>query len=235
MPMDDPRSPGNTLLGAVRQCGSGRSLGRDRQVNMVRGCVGLLAESDLTPTPERRHRGYAPRRRVLIGHIGSGGKQRQLSGGGAATTQSMFTPLRQILLRRAVHRISALSRSRQHVVARAASVAKRWGSGASPRLVHAVRRTPLGPQDASTSSRLGPIWAPAASGRSRRVSLRGLRWGFSTEATVVGKDRKENPPTLGSTSETEFGQPADSGTPWRTGVFDSALWVEGWRRGCSDD
>ena len=112
--LDDPRSPGNTSLGAVRKCGSGRSLGRDRQVNTVRGCVGLLAESDLTPTPERRHRGYAPRRRVLIGHIGSGGKQRQLSGGGAGTTQSMFTPLRQILLRRAVHRISALSRSHQH-------------------------------------------------------------------------------------------------------------------------
>ena len=58
--LDDPRSPGNTALGAVRKCGSGRSLGRDRQVNSVRGCVGLLAESDLTPTPERRHRGNAP-------------------------------------------------------------------------------------------------------------------------------------------------------------------------------
>ena len=91
--LDDPRSPGNTALGAVRKCGSGRSLGRDRQVNSVRGCVGLLAESDLTPTPERRHRGNAPRRRALLGHIGSGGIQRQLSGGDAGTTQSMFTPL----------------------------------------------------------------------------------------------------------------------------------------------
>ena len=54
--LDDPRLPGNTALGAVRQCGSGRSLGRDRQVSTVRGCVSLLAESDLTPTHERRHR-----------------------------------------------------------------------------------------------------------------------------------------------------------------------------------
>ena len=28
--LDDPRSPGNTALGAVRKCGSGRSLGRGR-------------------------------------------------------------------------------------------------------------------------------------------------------------------------------------------------------------
>ena len=117
--LDDPRSPGNTSLGAVRKCGSGRSLGRDRQVNTVRGCVGLVGACDLTPTPERRHRGYAPRRRVLIGHIGSGGKQRQLSVRGVGTNQSMFTPLRQILLRRAVHRISALSRSHQQPSAHA--------------------------------------------------------------------------------------------------------------------
>ena len=57
--LDDPRSPGNTALGAVRQCGSGRSLGRDHQVSTVRGCVSLLAESDLTPTHERRHRRHA--------------------------------------------------------------------------------------------------------------------------------------------------------------------------------
>ena len=57
--LDDPRLPGNTALGAVRKCGSGRSLGRDRQVSAVRGCVSLLAESDLTPTHERRHRGCA--------------------------------------------------------------------------------------------------------------------------------------------------------------------------------
>ena len=31
----------------------------DRQVNSVRGCVGLFADSDLTPTLPRRHRGYA--------------------------------------------------------------------------------------------------------------------------------------------------------------------------------
>ena len=127
--LDDPRSPGNTALGAVRKCGSGRSLGRDRQVNSVRGCVGLLAESDLTPTPERRHRGNAPRRRALLGHIGSGGIQRQLSGGDDGTTQSMFTPpFRQILPRRAVHHLSALSRSHQHAAPRPSS---RTPSGAA--------------------------------------------------------------------------------------------------------
>ena len=61
----DPRLPGNTALGAVRKCGSGRSLGRDRQASGVRGCVGLLADSDLTPTRERRHRRCARRRRAL--------------------------------------------------------------------------------------------------------------------------------------------------------------------------
>ena len=60
--LDDPRSPGNTALGAVRKCGSGRSLGRDRQVNEVRGCAGLPDPCDLTPTPQRRHRTGARRR-----------------------------------------------------------------------------------------------------------------------------------------------------------------------------
>ena len=59
-----------TLLGAVRQCGSGRSLGLDRQVNTVRGCVDLLAACDLTPIPERRHRMGARTRPLLSGHIG---------------------------------------------------------------------------------------------------------------------------------------------------------------------
>ena len=72
--LDDPRSPGNTALGAVRKCGSGRSLGRDRQVSTVRGCVGLLADSHLTPTHERRHRRYARRAPPLAGSIGSGGE-----------------------------------------------------------------------------------------------------------------------------------------------------------------
>ena len=74
--LDDPQSPGNTALGAVRTCGSGRSLGRDRQVSGVRGCVGLLADSDLTATHERRHRRCTRRRRPVIGNIGSGRKQR---------------------------------------------------------------------------------------------------------------------------------------------------------------
>ena len=112
--LDDPTSPGNTGLGAVRKCGSGRSLGRDRQVNRVRGCVGLFAESDLTPTPGRRHRGCARRQRPLISNIGSGGKQRHNSGGAAGTTQSAFALFRPIRLRRAVRRICALLRSHQH-------------------------------------------------------------------------------------------------------------------------
>ena len=74
--LDDPRSPGNTALGAVHQCGSGRSLGRDRQVNTVRGCVGLLAACDLTAIAERRHRMGARTRPLLSGHIGSGGTHR---------------------------------------------------------------------------------------------------------------------------------------------------------------
>ena len=60
--LDDPQSPGNTALGAVRKCGSGRSLGRDRQVHSVRGCAGLPGPCYLTPTPPRRHRTAARRR-----------------------------------------------------------------------------------------------------------------------------------------------------------------------------
>ena len=62
--LDDPQSPGNTALGAVRKCGSGRSLGRDRQVNSVRGCAGLPGPCDLTATPQRRHRTGAQRRHL---------------------------------------------------------------------------------------------------------------------------------------------------------------------------
>ena len=111
--LDDPTSPGNTGLGAVCKCGSGRSLGRDRQVNALRGCVGLFAESDLTPTPGRRHRGCARRQRPLISNIGSGGKQRHNSRGTAGTTQSTFALFRPIRLRRAVRRIRAHLRSHQ--------------------------------------------------------------------------------------------------------------------------
>ena len=71
--LDDPRLPGNTALGAVRQCGSGRSFGRDRQVSAVRGCVSLLVDSDLTPTHERRHRGCARCARAV-------GRQHRLRG-----------------------------------------------------------------------------------------------------------------------------------------------------------
>ena len=88
--LDDPRLPGNTAFGAVRKCGSGRSLGRDRQVSAVRGCVGLLADSDLTPTHERRHRRYARCARPLAGSIGSGGKPRHVPGGRGGTIQRWF-------------------------------------------------------------------------------------------------------------------------------------------------
>ena len=88
--LDDPQSPGNTALGAVRKCGSGRSLGRDRQVSTVRGCVGPLADSDLTPTHQRRHRRYARRAPPLAGSIGSGGKQRHVPGGRGGTIQRGF-------------------------------------------------------------------------------------------------------------------------------------------------
>ena len=88
--LDDPRSPGNTALGAVRKCGSGRSLGRDRQVSAVRGCVSLLADSDLTPTHQRCHRRYARRACPLAGSIGSGGKQRHVPGARGGTIQRWF-------------------------------------------------------------------------------------------------------------------------------------------------
>ena len=110
--LDDPRLPGNTALGAVRQCGSGRSLGRDRQVDVVRGCAGLPDHCDLTPTAERRHHTGAPRRHLLIGNIGSGGRQPQAPGGGTGTTQSSSAPIPQSQFTRAVRRITALSQSR---------------------------------------------------------------------------------------------------------------------------
>ena len=86
----------------------------------------IAGSGELRP---REFRDGAARRRALIGHIGSGGKQRQLSGGGAGTTQSMFTPLRQILLRRTVHRISALSRSHQHAPIPASDASSRRATG----------------------------------------------------------------------------------------------------------
>ena len=117
--LDDPRLPGNTALGAVRQCGSGRSLGRDRQVNVVRGCAGLPDHCDLTPTAERRHHTGAPRRHLLIANIGSGGRQPQAPGRGTGTTQSSSAPIPQSQVTRAVRRITALSQSRLHTAPQA--------------------------------------------------------------------------------------------------------------------
>ena len=88
--LDDPQSPGNTALGAVRTCGSGRSLGRDRQVNAVRGCAGLLAESDLTPPPEPRHRRRARCPRPVTDRFGSATKQRHVPSASVGGIQCML-------------------------------------------------------------------------------------------------------------------------------------------------
>ena len=52
-------------------------------------------------------------------------------------------------------RMNRCCRIGEAVGARAPSVGKRWGSEASPWLVHTARRAALGPQDASTSRALG--------------------------------------------------------------------------------
>ena len=105
--LDDPRLPGNTAFGAVRKCGSGRSLGRDPQVSAVRGCVGLLADSDLTPTHERRHRRYARRARPLAGSIGSGGKPRHVPSGRGGPIQRWFASTGTVKFTRAVRHLFA--------------------------------------------------------------------------------------------------------------------------------
>ena len=116
--LDDPRSPGNTALGAVRKCGSGRSLGRDRQVSAVRGCVSLLADSDLTPTHQRCHRRYAQARV-------SSGRQHRLRG--ETTTRPRRTRWddsalvrfdRHSQFTRAVRQITAHFHSHQHTSSR---------------------------------------------------------------------------------------------------------------------
>ena len=112
--LDDPRLPGNTAFGAVRRCGSGRSFGRDRQVSAVRGCVGLLADSDLTPTHQRRHRRYARR--------ASSGRQHRLRG--KTTTRprrarwddsALVRFDRHSQFTRAVRHLSAVSHSHQQL------------------------------------------------------------------------------------------------------------------------
>ena len=115
--LDDPRSPGNTALGAVRKCGSGRSLGPDRQVNSVRGCVDLLADSDLTRTRKRRHRRCTRRRRPMRANLSSGGEQRHAPGRDAGTIPGRSALIRQSQLTKAVRHLSALLRSRQQGIA----------------------------------------------------------------------------------------------------------------------
>ena len=125
--LDDPRSPGNTALGAVRMCGSGRSLGHDRQVNEVRGCAGLPGPCDLTPTPQRRHRTGARRRHLRIGHIGSGGKH--VLGGVAGTIQCVLGRPSQITSRPDLHHLSALFGSHEQQRSRRASASLPRQSG----------------------------------------------------------------------------------------------------------
>ena len=184
--LDDPTSPGNTGLGAVCKCGSGRSLGRDRQVNSVRGCVGLFADSDLTPTLPRRHRGYATRRHCAIGNIGAGGKQQQDSGGVAATTQSMFALFQQTQLMRAVRQIPALLRSHQHRGVHGGArypwcrrqrarrrIAGGRGSSSLRRLTGPAPPCPLGSRPSSLSRRCrSRASCEAACGRSRGAGPR---------------------------------------------------------------
>ena len=112
--LDDPRLPGNTAFGAVRKCGSGRSLGRDRQVSAVRGCVGLLADSDLTPTHERRHRRYARCARPLAGSIGSGGKTTTRPRRARWDDSALVRFDRHSQFTRAVRHLSAHFHSHQH-------------------------------------------------------------------------------------------------------------------------
>ena len=50
--LDEPRSAGNTALGAVRKCVSGRSLGRDRQVQF---CPRLAPVSPAPAISHQRH------------------------------------------------------------------------------------------------------------------------------------------------------------------------------------
>ena len=91
--------------------GSGRSLGRDRQVSAVRGCVGLLPDSDLTPTHERRHRRYARHARPLAG---TGGKPRHVPGGRGGPIQRWFAFDRHSQFTRTVRHLSAHFHSHQH-------------------------------------------------------------------------------------------------------------------------
>ena len=131
--LDDPRLPGNTAFGAVRKCGSGRSLGRDPQVSAVRGCVGLLADSDLTPTHERRHRRYARRARPLAGSIGSGGKPRHVPSGRGGPIQRWFASTGTVKFTRAVRHLFAHFHSHQHRANSSSSMRSltRRGEGAS--------------------------------------------------------------------------------------------------------
>ena len=163
--LDDPHSPGNTAFGAVRKCGSGRSLGHDRQVSGVRGCVGLLADSDLTPTHERRHPGGVRRQRPLTGNLGSSGQPRHAPSGGAGTIPSRCAPLRQRQLTKAVRRISARLRSHQHRSPATGTII--------PRASHHSPGTPCsGPRTVQTT-RTTSVWTSArarASSISRGIS-----------------------------------------------------------------
>ena len=144
--LDDPRSPGNTALGAVRKCGSGRSLGPDRQVNSVRGCVDLLADSDLTRTRKRRHRRCTRRRRPMRANLSSGGEQRHAPGGDAGSIPGRSALFRQSQLTKAVRQIPALLRSRQQVWLVSFSIGTVWSGN---RKIGCSRGSPVSQEPAT--------------------------------------------------------------------------------------
>ena len=84
--------------------------GRCRRLRKNQTTAEVNDHCDLTPTAERRHHTGAPRRHLLIGNIGSGGRQRQAPGRGTGTTQSSFAPIPQSQFTRAVRRITGATR-----------------------------------------------------------------------------------------------------------------------------
>ena len=88
----------------------------DRQVLTVRGCVGLFAESDLTPTPGWRHLtgGANP---PLVANIGSNARKGQINSPGRQDDSANSAHARRLFGDHAntdVHRLCALFRSHEH-------------------------------------------------------------------------------------------------------------------------
>ena len=91
----------------------------DGQVWIVRGYVGLFAESDLTPTPGWRHLtgGADP---PLIGNIGSNARKGQINSPGRQDDSANSARARWLFgdhVNTDVHRLCALFRSHEHPAA----------------------------------------------------------------------------------------------------------------------